>query len=521
MQQVPPSSNSSAVNATVVASNATVAGNATNATAATNATSVVGNDTSSENSTQLAAEAARLAEASRIVKKIVQENYDNAIMYAGTVYSRERGLGPVGAEDPVPGLVSAEYGTELVYSGPVEHDEYAGEYASVEYAHEGFTRSSVSQNRTGTTIPDLPAVLNCVSDNTSYISAADIGANGQCVSWGNPASIRTFDRKGYSFQGHGEFILFKHRTLDQQVNIIQHRVNQLARNTGVAFRSSGKIFSIQMERVWIDANTTAVQPVLRYEGADISKQVMAESSAQMGPFTFGREGKLDGTPLLMLQIANNQSTTVVITVQSRGGMHHFDVFVEVPGNSFALTSGLCGSFDLDVSNDLETITGSIVNEPVAMALSWMMKNESMWGVAMNIPNADVLTDVITPNSLGKSRYDVIEAVRACLEVGSEYRVACTFNVLAGGLIAADEAYQVERITSDTLLSIDEASTMCLKSKFSLSPWRLYGPCSAQCGNGFRTRQRLIYALQEKDGAEIYVNCGNITQTNRCFSACGM
>ena len=138
---------------------------------------------------------------------------------------------------------------------------------------------------------------------------------------------------------------------------------------------------------------------------------------------------------------------------------------------------------------------------------------------MNIPSADVLSDVITPNSLGKSRYDVIEAVRACLEVGADYRVACTFNVLAGGIEVAEEAYQVARIGSSSIVTIDPESIGCIQTKFALAPWKLYGECSASCGQGFKSRTRDIYTMEEKNGAQLHVRCGNMSQTTHCYASC--
>jgi len=412
-----------------------------------------------------------------------------------SIYTSDVSLGPVVPVEPVQ-TIGAEYGN-LVYQGPSIKDDISGEYGGVEY--------------TGLTSDGLTALMAKRSD--------DIDVQGKCIVWGDPASVRTFDGRGYSFQGHGEFVLYQHQKHVEQINIIQHRIGLLSHITGAAFRFENHTFSIQMERVLV-GNDTRVQPVMRFDDQDVTEAVLSPTPVTLGNFTIQHEGQLDKVPLLMIDVGSSSGASMIVTVHNRFGGHHFNVFVEVPGSAFEKTQGLCGHYDLDPANDMRDRNGLDVAGPADVGNAWLTGgNASLWGMFTNLPTGDVLDAVVTPAALNKTRGDVLAAVRACLEVGSDFRIACVFNVLAAGNEAADEARAVETVATDSIITIDEQSKTCLARAFTLGAWKRYNNCSASCGMGYKTRDRLVYERFVVDEQILEQECGSLRETKRCYTVC--
>jgi len=352
--------------------------------------------------------------------------------------------------------------------------------------------------------------------------ARNVGVRGKCIVWGFPAAIRTYDGRGFSFQGSGEFVFHTDKKNKEQVSIVQARQGQLAYNTGVGFRSFGEVFTAFV-KVVTEGNTTTNQVQFKWNDQDITRYVLGESQIHAGRFYITHEGRFDDptTQPFVMTVNSPNASHVIMSFQRSNGIVHINAFIEVPSRRFDKTDGVCGLWDLDATNDLRNPTGGILSDAAAVATAWRVDPSLALFPTYQGDSTLVLSTPITPTALGKSQEEVNNATTLCAPIGPDFRVACTFNVLANGPQAMKEALVTEHLAEENGLLVDPQSSKCLpqssSDKIALGPWTQFSKCNNKCGEGVKYRHRSIYRIVNGTAEETV--CGNLTEVKSCWSTC--
>ena len=335
--------------------------------------------------------------------------------------------------------------------------------------------------------------------------------------------MHTFDGRGYSFQGQGEFLAYETKDHNEWVTLYQARKEDVGYNLGVAFRSFGETFAVHIPRSKSDNGEFEFHPFVRWNNHEITRGVLGEAQTRAGHFYITHEGRLDDTstfPFVMTVSSPNATALTIIFIRSRN-IIHLDVFIETPSARFGETSGLCGLFNLRAEDDMMTPSGEVETNAEKLALKWSLlesDKKSLWASYITFPKTELVSEkVITPKDIGKDRDAVLNASLACAGISSDFRTPCMFNQMMAGNSAVHEANQVEHVAMENGVIGSGLTRECFQGSWTMAEWHPWSKCSAQCGLGTHERNRTVLSISPK--GDVVTPCGNITQVGQCESYC--
>lgn len=359
-------------------------------------------------------------------------------------------------------------------------------------------------------VPELPVDSSFQGiDYGGKVQAPRVDVSGHCISWGHPQSVLSFDGKHISFQGLGEFVMFSSESLVEQVNILQQRSGRTSFNKGFAFRSGQNTLSVGLETAQGDESVEVV--AVRLNGRPIS---MSASQNDLGGFSILQEGRLYGSRRLSIVVRNPNGVKVAGVFYNRRGFHHMNIFLQVEGNYFGVTKGLCGRFNFNPADDMETPDRQVVSNAQQFATSWAVQHElSSFKHHVSEGEPFVLPAAITSFEMSQDKDQFERAKHECRIVQKSFREECRLNRLNGGRRSVEEVSDVAKIAQNSNVKLDSDGVKCSAQHFSMDAWGAWSDCSSTCSEGVRFRTRNMYQGEHR--------CGQIKQTVTCRGACSL
>lgn len=390
----------------------------------------------------------------------------------------------------------------VVYGGPVKE---VSPTATIP------TQNTLVDNSTNasTTVGNLP--VDSRFNHMEYggvVLSPRVDVDAHCIAWGHPHSVLTFDGRHISFQGLGEFVMYAGEDGEEQVNLLQQRTGRTSFNKGFAFRSGQHVMTVSLESAEGDATAEVV--AVRLDGKPLSLTATAEEA---GGFSIEQEGKLYGSRRLSVAIRSAKGSKVAAVFYEHRGFHHMNVFLQLQGQHFGLTKGLCGRFNFNPKDDLETPDRQVVDNVEQFATSWAVQHDQSryWHF---LPDGQPFVNPVglTAYKLSQNDHQYNRAKEACRAVKRIWREECRMNRLQGGRKALEEVMDVVKIAQDGEVSLDEDARQCAQQgPFRLDFWGDFSNCSSACSEGIRTRTRNMYHQGKR--------CGTVTQSINCVGHC--
>jgi len=331
--------------------------------------------------------------------------------------------------------------------------------------------------------------------------------------------MHTFDARVYDIQAQGEFMLYQAVNMKEQVNVLhafppvrpvvagqKPAYTGMAVPVGFAFRFGPDVMEIGLKAPAYN------EPVFRFNGEWLPTLKRRHS---VGLFTIHRVGHMQGVnnDALLIEVRVPGGTRLTVAFTHFAGVNRVVGYLEVPGVQMGATRGLCGSFDLNNQNDFIDSAGILQTQHAVAAWSWLVaKSDSMFSDSLPKPLAPVSFELFTPANISQDADELQKAFTLCRSALKfrKFLFHCTMESAAHGAAAVPMAANVEAILTADMISVDNLNTArCLEEPGSrYGPWSEFTACSRSCEVGVRTRTRGAFHF---DGTR----CGEIVDTAAC------
>ncbi|XP_070570349.1 von Willebrand factor D and EGF domain-containing protein-like [Ptychodera flava] len=200
-------------------------------------------------------------------------------------------------------------------------------------------------------IPSEDCSLSITQGYSKYfgVNTEDIDC-GNCCGTGDP-HYKTFDGSGYDWYRTGDFVLHQSLSRHFEVHVRTWKCWSVTCHCAVAIRENNDVISVDI----CHGTFGKAAPKLR----KLSKHRFA-SGVMIRKHTTGKEFRIK---------MPSQATIRVVTSST-----HLNIYLDVPGDDFQHSDGLCGTFDHDSSNDYRKRDGSTLSytgrRPDAFSESW-------------------------------------------------------------------------------------------------------------------------------------------------------
>ena len=327
------------------------------------------------------------------------------------------------------------------------------------------------------------------------------------------SSYQTFDGRKYDYHRDAEVVHYRGSDDKEQMNLIVKTFGRVGYNVGLAW--SFRNASSDHRFGWNLLDPMSANPPVFFSSPGSAAGLSttgASASATIGPYTINRVGTW---PNWAITVTLPTKTRVKVTFPIYVGVRHMNTYLDVPLEwSFGKTSGMCGLWDADATNDCRSRDGSQPTGTTACSSSsytWEVPtSQTLFATAppAPLPAPAMPEQPVQPTDITTDAAAIQTARTQCSVAAPNNQEACVLDVLIGGAQAVTAAAQVQQEPTPPAVT-SKAQVDCLQDSAStLSDWSAWSACSLPCGGGKRSRSRTVTA---SNGTP----CGGMSEEEAC------